>query len=370
MGMGRAILSQPCEAPATLEAARSLAHRYGEASAPFWARRANEAKDFAERGLALATLVALSDRPAGETTLAGRLFDTPSIMEQHVAFGLICDLHGAAARPLLEHLVTEACRRLRAKPNDAVRLRTATVTVCAGELLGAVGNEATRHSLSDLLAQGGNGGNDPSAHYLRRALDGLDARLAQPVSARAAWSRDAVEFAKATWLYQDDISAENGAYRAAGRLADRGVRPGIRFLKFQLSGRSSASDLAIAVAGNQRETELIPDLVGAAQRTGGGYKSSMAMAALGQIGTREALDALLTLVRPNLELRIAAPLSVLAQRGDATTLRALVRLANNPSFKVADQADIAAARDYLAARLAGKIPQPMMGNPGPQFPPR
>jgi hypothetical protein len=96
----------------------------------------------------------------------------------------------------------------------------------------------------------------------------------------------------------------------------------------------------------------------------------MAFAALGQIGTREALDALLALVRPDLELRIACPLTVLAGRGDVSTLRSLRRLASDPSFNAADQADIAAARDYLAYRLAGKTPRPLMGDAGPRFPPR
>jgi hypothetical protein len=230
-------------------------------------------------------------------------------------------------------------------------------------LLGAVGDQGTIEVLRGLLDRGGE--NDPSAHYLKRAIDGLDARLAQPEAVRAAWAREAVEFAKARWFHADNISAQVGAYRAAGRLADRGVRLGSPFLRFQLS-RVSA-DLAVAVAGNQRDAELIPDLIQVAKRRAGGYTSSMAFAAVGQIGTREAFDALLALVRPGVDLQ---PLSVLARRGDVTTLRRLERLASDASFNAKDRADIAVARNYLAARLVGKIPAPSMGDGGPRFPPR
>jgi hypothetical protein len=363
--MARAVLRDPWEAPATLEAARALARRYGEPGVPFWAQRAQEAKEFAERGVALATLVALSDRDAGANALVALLLGTQPMTAHTVAFSLIADLHGPAARPLLERLVSEASDRLRAKPQGLARLRAGTVLGCAGEWLAAMGDEGTMRALRGQLARGGD--DDPSAHYLRRAIDGLDARLAQPESARAAWTRDAIEFAKARSFSEDHISAQAGAYRAAGRLADRGVRLGRPFLRFQLSVGSS--DLAVAVAGNQREATMIPELVRIAEQRRGGYRPSMALAALGQIGAPEAIDALLTLVRTDLEVRIAGPLHVLAVRGDSSTLRALQRLASDASFSAADQADIAAARDYLAARLAGKIAAPQMGG-GPQFPPR
>jgi hypothetical protein len=360
MGMTRPVLCDPWEAPATLEAARTLARRYGEEAIPLWDRWAREARDFPKSGLALATLVALSDRPVGADALAGLLLGAESLPDQSVAFSLIADLHGPAARLLLERLVGDACERLRAKPDGLVRLHTGTLLARAGELLGAVGTEGTREVLRGLLNRGGD--NDPSAHYLERAIQGLDARLAQPEAVRAAWSREAIEFAKAQWFHAGNISAQVGAHRAAGRLSDRGVRLGVPFLRFQLSRVSP--DLAVAVAGNQRDAELIPDLIQVATRNAGGYTSSMAFAAVGQIGTREAFDALLALVRPGVDLRA---LSVLAKRGDVTTLLRLERLASDRSFSAADRADIAVARNYLTARLLGKTSAPSMGDGGPRF---
>jgi hypothetical protein len=366
MGMARPVLSRPCEAPATLAAARALARRHGENSVPFWRRRAQEAQNFAERGLSLATLVALSDRRAGADALADLLLGTESFTAHTLAVSLIADLHGPAARPLLLRVASEACECLRAQPDEVKRLRVGTALSCAGELLEAFGDEETKAALGRLLARGG--ANDVAARHLKRAIDGLDARLAEPEAARALWTRDAVELAKAHWFCGDDVSATGGAYRAAGRLADRGVRLGLPFLRFQLA--SGFSEVAVAAAGNQREAGVIGDLIRVAERRGGGFRSHMALAALGQIGSREAFDALFTLVRPDLEPRIAAPLSVLAMRGDSTTLRALQGLATDPSFSAADRADIAVARDYLAGRLAGTIRVPMMGDGGPRFPAR
>ncbi|QEH35703.1 hypothetical protein OJF2_42600 [Aquisphaera giovannonii] len=363
---GPAIVRERCEAPATLRAARELARRHGEEAAPYWARRAGEMSTPPERGLALATLVALADRPGPADRLAGLLFDERMSGNVGVAFSLIVDLHGPSARPLLERLVAEACRRRRANPERPPSLQSFLVLSRAAELLGAVGDEGTRDFLRGLLARGGKA--DPCALPLRLALDAIDARLSQPEAERAAWGRDAIEFVKARWFHSGSISAEIDACRGAGWLAGRGVRLGVPFLRFPLSGRASA-DLAVAVAGSQREAALIPDLARVAERQRGGYTSSMAVAALGQVGTREAMDALLAMVRPDFPMRIAGPLSVLARDGDATTLRALVRLATDRSFDAADRADIAAARDYLAARLAGRPAASPMGD-GPQFPPR
>jgi hypothetical protein len=362
MGMARPIAKEPWEAPATLAAARELARRHCEEAIPILVSQFREAKDHRERGLALAVLAVLADRPAGAEALASLLFEFRSLHEQAMAFSLLADLHGPASRPFLECLVSDACRRLRAKPPEPEGYRIRTTLSQAGEFLSAVGDERSSILLREELDRGGKV--DPAAVYLRASLDGLESRLALPPGARAAWSRDAIEFSKAQLRFSQDISARNGAYRGAGLLTHRGVRLSVPFLHFKLAG--TAWDMAIAVAGDQREAQLVPDLVRIC-RSQSGYCAGMALSALGQIGGRKALDGLLGLVRPGLPMRVAAPLSILATRGDAETLRTLDLLACDRSLDALDRADVRIAREYLAARLAGNVPASLMGD-GPQFP--
>jgi hypothetical protein len=235
----------------------------------------------------------------------------------------------------------------------------------AGEFLAAVGDGGSRKMLLDLLDR--TGGREHARSYAQAALDGLDTRLALPDAARSQWARDATEFMRARHRFGDNISAQIGASHAATSLANRGVRLGVPFLRFKLAG--TGSDVAVLVAGRQREATLIPDLVRLAEKKDVGYVGSMALSALGDIGNRDALDDLLGFVRPDFRMRIAAPLQVLANHGDATTLQALERLATDPAFGAPDQADIIIARDYLGARLSGAVKPPTMGLQ-PQFPVR
>lgn len=362
-GSGPSMVKPPWEAPATLNAARHFAQQHRERAIPALKELARGGTDFAQKGFAVATLAALADHPAGADALVEFVFDPTSAWAQDMVFSLLADLHGDGARPIVERLYADALDRLLSTHPSSSRGNVAGVQTRAGILLSALGNESTRALYQSLRDRTGT----PvvAKNSVETALSALDARLALPAAERAPWSRDAIEFMKVGALHSGHISAEVGANRAAAALKARGVRLGVPFLRMKL--HPVASDIAIAVAGTQRETKLIPDLVLVIERPDAGYTASMAVGALGEIGSRDALDALLDFVRPDFRMRIAVPLSLLANRGDATTLQDLKRLATAPSFSIADRADIVIARDYLAARLAAKVATPAMGG-APQFP--
>lgn len=356
LGVGGTVLRQPWEAPATLAAARALAQKRGESALPFLLEHAKNAKDGRERGFALAVLVALADTPKGSDSLIAFVVNARAGGTLGHTLSLITDLHGPAARPLLERMVAVAFDRIASDPRSATVNLTTAVLGGAGALLGAVGDQNTRALFLQLLERAGD--DRPLKPSAQALLDDLDARLSLPEADRAAWSRDVIEFMKVRAIYEGNISAENEAEQVGAGLEARGVRLGTAFLRRML-GKSPVAT-AVVVAGRQRETELIPDLLRIVEHGGRGYVTTLALDALGRIGTRESFAALLGLVRSDPPLPVAAPLSVLANTGDAAILRALQRLATDPSLSPAARADVVVARDYLGARLAGTL-KPLMG---------
>jgi hypothetical protein len=121
------------------------------------------------------------------------------------------------------------------------------------------------------------------------------------------------------------------------------------------AGRTAEGEMEVAVllAGTQREQTLVAKLIPLAQPKGGELPR-LARRALGQIGTAQALRALEELIgkgRSELDREIVY---LLGDYGDDTSLELLGRLAEDDSRPRADQYRFGASYDRLRERLGKK----------------